>query len=372
MFFAFTEEQEDFRASLRRLLTDRAPSSRVRETFDAGCDPSLWKLLTEDMGLPGLHVPEELGGQGFGYLETAVVFAELGRCLAPVPMAATTFAMEAILRCGSPEQRQRLIPDLADGSRTGALGLSSGADIPDTGLPADTPVAVSGTADEVVLHGTVRHVLHGAAADRLVLPAADPGSSDAALHVVDVDAPGVTVAAADSLDLTRPVATVILEGAAGERLTAGTGTEGIHQALDVARTLLAFESIGAAERCLELSVEYATSRVQFNRPIGSFQSIKHRCADMAIEIDATRGAAMYAAMVLDQDPIEFARTAPLAKAQAAETLRQCAHGMIQVHGGIGFTWEHDSHLYYRRATANEVLLGDVEELREIAADRAGI
>ncbi|KAA9150217.1 acyl-CoA dehydrogenase [Amycolatopsis acidicola] len=350
MYFAFTEEQEEFRASLRRLLTERAPSARVREVLDAGHDPMLWKLLVQDMGLPGLHVPEEYGGQGFGYLETAVVFQELGRALAPVPMAASTFAIEAILRCGTEEQRRSLLPGLASGERIGALAV--------TGARPDDAVRVDGDR----LHGKVNWVAHGHVADVLVVPA------DGGLYVVEKGAPGLTVERVDSLDLTRPVSTLVLEGVPAQRL----GADGVERVLDVARTLLAFEALGAAEQCLDISVEYAKTRVQFNRPIGSFQGIKHLCAEMAIEIDASLGAAMYAAMILDEDPVEFAQVATLAKAQAAETVRQCAEGMIQVHGGIGFTWEHDSHLYYRRAKAIEVWLGGVTELRDLLADRVGI
>ena len=362
MYFAFSQEQEDFKASLRNLLVDQMPTSRVRESFQAGYDKGLWKVLTNEMAITGLHLPEALGGQGFTYQETALVMAELGRCLAPVPVLATNLAIEAIRACGTPEQQAALIPDLAGGERIGAVAVAATRDLE----PATATVSATSTSDGPVLDGVVPLALHGHVADLLVVPAVDGGA--VRLFVVEASAPGVAVTQLPSLDLTRPVSEVRLSAAPAHRLDGDGTTTALERFADGARLLIAFESLGAAERCLELAVEYARTRHQFNRPIGSFQAIKHLCSDMAIELDASLGAAMYAAMTADEDTDEFAAVAGLVKAQASEVFTQCASYVIQVHGGIGFTWEHDCHLYYRRAKANEVLLGDIDELRTRSID----
>jgi alkylation response protein AidB-like acyl-CoA dehydrogenase len=210
--------------------------------------------------------------------------------------------------------------------------------------------------------------LHGHVADQFVVPAAADGA--VGFHVVAADAPGVTVERLPSFDITRPVAHLRLADAPAEALSAGSPAD-VNRVLDVARVLLAAEMLGGAEACLERTVEYARARRQFDRPIGSFQAVKHACAEMMIELDATRAAVMFAAMSV-ADRREFHIGAPLAKAQAADTYVMCAGSAIQLHGGIAFTWEHDLHLYFRRAKTTAALFGSSARHRALLADRAGL
>lgn len=354
MHFAFEEEQEEFRGILRGMLGDRVTSASRRESLDQGMDTQLWRLLTQEMGVPGLHVAEDDGGSGFSLLETAVVVAETGRALAVVPVVSTILALEAVLRCGSDAQRERWAPSLASGEIIGALGVRDTSDLVGAGVVATG----SGT---VVLDGTLS-VLDAGVADLLIVPARDDAGI-VRLHAVAANAPGVTVTPVASLDLTRPLAEVSFAGAPAEALP----VDGVTDVITLARILLAFESIGVAERALDLAVDYAGTRHQFNRAIGSFQAVKHKCAEVAVEVDLAVGAAMYAAMLaVDGDP-RTAAAAALANAQASEALRRSASELLQILGGIGFTWEHDGHLFYRRAKANEVLFGTPSDLRDVAA-----
>jgi len=359
MDFRYSAEQDDFRASLRGFLRDQAPSPRVREVAAAdGHDRRLWKRLCSELELPALHAPPEYGGAGATLVETAIVFCELGRALTPVPFAATTFAIDAILRMGDDEQRKSLLAGLLSGEQIGAFAASGSA----------ATVRAERRGGRTVLTGECAPVLHGHVADLFVVPAVADGALE--LHVVAADAPGVAVVPLPSFDITRPVAKLQLSQARAEALTAGSSDE-VERVLDVARVLLAAEMLGGAEACLQLAVEYAGSRRQFGRPIGSFQAVKHACAEMMIEIDATRAAVMFAAMSA-ADAHELQIAAPLAKAQAADTFVLCAGSAIQIHGGIAFTWEHDLHLYFRRAKTTEALFGSSARHRALLADRAGL
>lgn len=367
MYFAFDEDQEEFRSSLRRLLSERAPMTRVRDIAAAGGhDADTWQLLTSNMGVPGLHVAEKFGGGGFSFLETSLVAQELGRALTPVPMVTTTGAIEAVLALGTEEQHRALLPGLVDGSVIGTLALS-GAD--DTTV-AGARVRAAGEPSAPALTGRVDYVAFGHVADLLVIPALVPAGDTVGLYVVDAQAGGVAVTAQSSLDPTRPVATVELTDAKAHLL--GSDPAAIGRVVDLVRILLANEALGAAEAALDMAVSYAKQRVQFNRPIGSFQAIKHKCADMAIAIDAVQATVMYASMCADQGNDEFGRVAVMAKAQASECLTLCAAQNIQVHGGIGFTWEADPHLYFRRAKATEPLFGNNTHHTELLADLVGI
>lgn len=366
MDFRYGTEHDDFRASLRGFLRSAAPPDQVRAVSAAdGHDQRLWRRLCTELGLAGLHVAERRGGAGGTLVEAAIAFEELGRALTPVPLAATVFAIEAILRMGSEEQQSRLLPGLLAGDQPAALAVSGPAD-------TDTATATVHAADynvaRVLLSGEYAPVLHGHAAGMFVVPAVTDGV--VVLHVVDADDPGVRVERLPSFDTTRPVSRLRLARARAEPLTAGT-SDGIDRVVDTARVLLAAEMLGGAEACLDMAVEYACSRKQFGRSIGSFQAVKHACADMMIEIDASRAAVMFASMTAD-DPDQLRICAPLAKAQAADTFTQCAGSAIQVHGGIAFTWEHDLHLYFRRAKSSEALFGSSAQHRALLADRAGL
>jgi len=368
MDFRYTDDQNQFRTALRDFLQQACPPARVREIAAAGGhDPNLWRRMCGELELPGLHVSDRYGGSGATLSETAIAFEELGRALTPAPLLGTVAVIEALLRMGSAEQRNRLLPALVRGTRIGAI-----AACPDITRPADTRSAdaVSLTADFAsgapVLTGECSPVLDDTAADLFVLPAVTDGA--AAAYLVAADAPGLAREPLPSFDPTRPVSKLTLAGTPAEPLTAPGGW---NRTLDVTRVLIAAEALGGATACLQKSVEYACQRTQFGRPIGSFQAVKHACAEMMVEIEATRVAVMFAALTAG-DPGQLALTAPLVKAQAADTFTLCAETALQVHGGIAFTWEHDIHLYYRRAKTTEALFGGSTHHRALLADRVGL
>ena len=353
MDFEYSTEQDDFRAALRGFLRDQAPPHLISAD---GHDRTLWRRLCTKLELSGLHIPAECGGAGATLVETAIACTELGRALAPVAFATNTFAMEAILRLGDEAQRKSLLAALVSGEQIAAFA-ATGATVKEVACD-----------DGSLLTGECTPVLHGHVADLFVVPVSHHGG--VRVHVVRADAPGVCVERLPSFDLTRPVARLRLTQAPADTLVAGD-PDAFDRVLDVARVLLAAEMLGGAEACLDMAVEYACRRRQFDRAIGSFQAVKHACAEMMIEIDATRAAVMFAAMSAstgDELPI----AAPLAKAQAADTFVQCASSAIQIHGGIAFTWEHDLHLYFRRATTTAALFGSSAQHRALLADRAGL
>ncbi|BBX96618.1 acyl-CoA dehydrogenase [Mycobacterium lacus] len=346
-------------------MDEQAAGARVREAAAAdGHDRRLWRRLCTELELPALHAPPEYGGAGATLIETAIVFCELGRALTPVPFAATTFAIDAVLRMGDQEQCKSLLPGLLSGETIGAFAASG----PNQVHPSGATVRADRRDGRTLLTGDCGPVLHGHVADVFVVPAVADGA--VLFYVVAADAPGVAVERLPSFDITRPVATLQLTRAPAETLAAGSADD-LERVLDVARMLLAAEMLGGAEACLDLAVEYAKSRRQFDRPIGSFQAVKHACADMMIEVDATRATVMFAAMsAVDGEELRIA--APLAKAQAADAFALCAGSAIQIHGGIAFTWEHDLHLYLRRAKTTEALFGSSAHHRDLLADRAGL
>ncbi|MCK0090706.1 acyl-CoA/acyl-ACP dehydrogenase [Rhodococcus sp. HNM0563] len=367
MYFEFNEDQEEFRGSLRKLLSERAPLTRVRQVAETrGYDSSTWQLLASDMGVPGIHVPEELGGSGFSLLETCVVVQELGRALTPVPVITTIGAMEAIRGLGSAAQQEELVPGLASGETIGTLALSSNRDLEVDGAA----VRASAEGDTHTLTGRVDYVAFGHTADLLVVPAVTPSGNEIGLYVVAATASGVTIESRETLDLTRPLASVQLAGAPARLL--GSDHAAIVRVVDLVRILLANEAIGSSKAILDMAVDYAKQRVQFNRPIGSFQAIKHKCADMAIAIDSAEATVMFASMSAAGESKDFRLAALMAKAQGSECLTLCASQNIQVHGGIGFTWEADPHLYFRRAKSIEPLFGSKVHHNDMLADLVGI
>ncbi|SBS79808.1 Butyryl-CoA dehydrogenase [uncultured Mycobacterium sp.] len=364
MDFRYNSEQRELRDSMRAFLQEAAPLSWVRDVAGAHRhDERLWQRLCRELELPGLSVPPEYGGVGGTLVEATIVFEEFGRALTPIPLASHMFAVHAVLGLGNEEQRHRLLPGLLTGERIAAFAATG----PGAGDPASVTVSATRHDRRTVLDGVCTPVLHGHLAGLFVIPAR---TDDAVvLYAVDADAPGVSVERLPSFDITRPVARVTLRQAAAEPLEADP--DDFERVLDIARVLLAAEMLGGAEACLALSIEYSCSRRQFDRAIGMFQAVKHMCAEMAIEIDATRVAVMFAAISAD-DPGELAIAAPLVKAQAADTFTLCAGTATQVHGGIAFTWEHDLHLYLRRAKTTEALFGSSTQHRALLADRVGL
>ncbi|MEU5341629.1 acyl-CoA dehydrogenase family protein [Streptomyces sp. NPDC020766] len=350
----YSEEEEALRAAVRDLLTDLcdAPGVIARTESDRPHDPELWKALSDGMGLAGLLVPEAQGGQGATHREVAVVVEELGRAVAPVPyLTSAVVATETLLACGSDEAAE-LLTALASGRTIGALAVALSAG---PGVPYKS-VRHEGGA----LHGELTGIADAVAADVLLVPAEDGG-----LYAVDADADGVTVTPQVSLDLTRPVATVTLDGAPARLLTPNAAPA-VRRALRAGAGLLASEQLGLADWCLTETVRYLKERKQFNRPVGGFQALKHRLAQVWLEAVNLRAAARNAADALStgEDPDV---AVAVAQAYAAQVAVHAAEEAVQLHAGIGMTWEHPVHLYLKRAKADSIAYGTAGAHRETLA-----
>jgi alkylation response protein AidB-like acyl-CoA dehydrogenase len=373
MNFAFSEEQEAFRDGVRRFCAERWSLAEVRRMLDTplGFERTVWKQMAGELGLQGLLVPEALGGQGAGFLELGLALEVLGRELAGGPFLASLCATLAILEAGSESDRREWLPALAAGDAVAALARVAGPDRDGAeGLPFEARPA--GAA--FLLRGGPELVLDAPAADLLVVPARRPGARGVeavSLFVARADGPGVRIAACEPLDLTRRLGELTLEDAPGRPLGAeGEGGAALARTLDLAAVALAAEMVGGAARCLELAVEHAKTRIQFGRPIGSFQAIQHKAAEVLLEVESARAAAWWACWVAEErDTQDLPLAASLAKAAAADAYRRAAAECLQIHGGIGFTFEHDAHLFFRRAHASDALFGDAAVHRARLADR---
>ncbi|MBB3666141.1 alkylation response protein AidB-like acyl-CoA dehydrogenase [Prauserella sediminis] len=348
----YSDVETDLRASVRDLLNDRCePASLLaRVESDEPYDLELWHTLARELGAAGLAVPEELGGQGASTREVALVLEELGRSVAPVPfLGSAVLATSALLACDTASAEVAdLVRKLASGTSTGALAvpLSTMAD-------AEFPTAVTAAADGT-LSGTVRSVADGTAADVFVVPATGPDGPG----LYAVEATAAEVSAPVSFDLTRPIADVTFGGAAATRLAGSDRAPGaVTGALSTGAGLLASEQLGLAQWCLDETVEYLKGRYQFGRPVGSFQALKHRLADLWLELVGARAAARYAADTLARGDADAPVAVAMAQSYCAETAVHAAEECIQLHGGIGMTWEHPAHLYLKRAKASQVAFG---------------
>jgi len=379
MNFAFTEEQEELKKGARQFLENYSASEHVRAMMetDDGYDPQVWSRISSELGWPSLHIPEEYGGSGFSYVELIAVMEEMGRALLCAPFfSSVCLAANALLVGGTEEQKQEHLPGIAAGETIATVAFTE----PNGKWDASgiqTTATVDG--DSVVLEGTKSFVIDGHTANLLIVAARQPGTSGedgVDLYAVPADTAGVERRLLNTMDMTRKQAEVKLEGAripASNRLgDAGSGWATLSKTLDLAAVALAAEQVGGAQRCLDMSVEYAKVRVQFGRPIGSFQAIKHKCADMLLEVESSRSAAYYAGWAAAEDNEELLTVAPLAKAYCSDAYFHCAAENIQIHGGIGFTWEHDAHLYFKRAKSSEILFGDATYHRELLAQRIGL
>jgi alkylation response protein AidB-like acyl-CoA dehydrogenase len=366
-----TEEQEELRASVRRFLADKAPSEAVRRWMesDEGHDAALWQQMAGQLGLQGIAVPEEFGGAGYGPVELGIVMEELGRSLLPAPFFATVaLAGQALVHSGDQAAQARWLPGIVDGTLTATLALTE-----EQGGAALESVGATATAQESgwALSGTKMFVVDGASAD-LVLVVARTGDG-LGLFAVEADAAGVTRTRLDALDPTRRLGRIELDEAPATRVgPAGDATEFLQRVLDLAVVSLAHEQVGGASACLESAVEYAKIRVQFDRPIGSFQAIKHKCADLLLEVEGARSAAYSAAWTAAEDVAGLPVAAALAGSYCSEAYTHAAKEHIQIHGGIGYTWEHDAHLYLKRAKSSELLFGAPVRHRARLADLIGI
>jgi alkylation response protein AidB-like acyl-CoA dehydrogenase len=369
--FAFSEEQEELRRSVRRFLDDKSPIPEVRrlmETTD-GYDPAVWAQMGTQLGLQGLAIPEEHGGSGFTYVELIVVLEEMGRSLLCAPYFATiALAANAILTSGDDAAKKELLPGIATGDTIATLAFTE-----DNGRWDEGGIATAATraGDGWTLDGHKMFVLDGNVANLLVVAARTPAGLS--LFAVEGDAPGLTRTPLATMDQTRKQARLELAGVPGRLIGAdGGASAGLSRTLDLAAVALAAEQVGGAQRCLDMSVEYAKERVQFGRPIGSFQAIKHKCADMLLEVESAKSAAYYAGWAAAESSDELPVVASLAKAYCSDAYFHAAAENIQIHGGIGFTWEHDAHLYFKRAKSSELLLGDPTYHRELLAQRIGL
>jgi len=374
--FAFSEEQEELRLTVRRFLEDKSPSSEVRRLMETteGYDEGVWKQMAQELGLQSLHIPEAHGGQGFTFVELGIVLEEMGRVLLCAPYFSTVvLAANAIMNAGTDEEQAALLPAIASGETIATLAFTE----PNGRWDASgITMEAAKQGDGYVLNGTKMFVIDGHTANQIVVVARSAGTSGEdgiSFFTVDGDASGLTRTPLATMDQTRKQAKLEFSGVQAKPLGAlGSGWAALSKTLDQAAVGLSNEMVGGAQKVLDMSVEYAKVRVQFGRPIGSFQAIKHKCADMLLEVESAKSAAYYAAWSAAEDNDELPVVASLAKAYCSDAYFHAAAENIQIHGGIGFTWEHDAHLYFKRAKSSEILLGDATYHRELLAQRIGI
>ncbi len=374
--FAFTDEQEQFRASVRRFLNDRSPTTEVRRLMATaeGYDPAVWRQLSEELALAGVHIPERYGGAGFGMVELCIVTEEMGRALLCAPYFSTAvLAANAVMNAGTEAGKSGLLPALAKGARLATLAITEPEGNWD---PASVKTVATPDADAYRLDGVKSYVVDGHVADLLIVAARTPntaGREGLALFTLDANAGGVQRRLLQSMDPTRKLARIEFRGAHAKALgNLDGGADPILRTLDQAAIALASEMVGGAQTMLDSAVSYAKLRVQFGRTIGSFQAIKHKLADMLLEVELAKSAAYYAAQAATADDPEWPALASLAKAAASETYLHTAAECIQVHGGIGFTWDNDTHLWFKRAKSSEVFLGQPSYHRELLMRRWGV
>ncbi len=349
MNFDFSDEQKQLRDEARRFLSENCTPKHVRAILEGKdtYDRALWKGLAE-LGLIGVAIPEEFGGAGAGRLELCVVAEELGRALAPVPYSSTVYlAAELLMLAGSDAQKQAWLPKIASGDAIGTLALAEGIGDP-------TPQSIKTTAAGGKVSGTKTLVPDGGIADFAIVVARE------GLFLVELNGAGVSRENVETVDPTRNHARIVFNGAAGEPLGAGADAWSlVNNVLDRAAVLVAFEQIGGSDRALEMGRDYALDRIAFGRPIGSFQAIKHMLADMYVAATLARSNAYYGAWALSTDAGELAEAAANARVSATQAYQLCSKNNTQVHGGMGFTWEFDCHLYYRRSNLLALTLGSL-------------
>lgn len=374
MDFGLNEDQETLARYAREFLTAECPMSFVRTMMEGETahDPSFYAKMA-GLGWMAIAIPEEFGGQGMSYVDLAVLLEETGRAVLPGPFFATVgLAAPVILEAGTDEQRKSLLPPIASGERTATVAYteaSARVDASGVELPARSENG------GFVLTGTKSFVLDAHVANTIIVAArtseADDPTEGVTLFLVDREADGVSVKQLKTMDMTRRLCEVSLDGlkvgADAVLGDVGKGWSRLERALHGSAALLSAECVGGANQVLDMSVEYARNRIQFGRPIGSFQAVKHKCADMLVDVELARSAMYYAAWSASSDESELALAASMAKSFCSDAYLRVATNGIHVHGGIGFTWEHDMHIYFKRAKANEVLLGDPTHHRDLVS-----
>lgn len=350
MNFDFSDDQKQLREQVRRFLDDRCSTRGARARLEgAPPDAALWTGIAE-MGWAGAAVPEAYGGVGLGYVDLCVIAEELGRCAAPVPFSSSVYlAAEAVLRGGDEDQKRRWLPALASGETVGTLALSEGPKAP-------SPANLATRFENGRLTGTKLPVVDADVAGMAVVAARD-AAGKAVLCVADLSGEGVTVEPVESIDPSRSHARVAFAGTPAEALGGAPGWETVERVMDAAAVLFAFEQIGGAQRCLDMARDYALERHAFGRQIGSYQAIKHKLADVWVAIEIARSNAYYGAWALANDAADLPVAAAAARIGASEAFWQAAKENIQTHGGMGFTWELDCHLFYRRANLLGLQIG---------------
>ena len=370
MAFIFTEDQEQFRDSVSRFLKDKSSTPDVRSLMatEPGFNPDVWVQLSQQLGMTGVHMPEDLGGAGFGAVEMAIVCEEMGKSLYCGPyFASAVCAASAIRLAADSTQMEALLPEIIAGERIACLAVSE-----HQGVWSDENFSTTAVARDsgYLINGLKRFVVDGGNADLIVVVAKD----DTGVGFYTVDANDVTVTALESMDPTRKLAHIQFTDSPAQKLANG-GSDQLKLLLDIASTALANEMVGGAQTLLDSALSYTQLRFQFGRSIASFQAIKHRLADLLLELELAKSAAYQAAQTLASSalwcadgqaahPEQVTEHASLAKAAASEVYLHTALECIQMHGGIGFTWENDTHLWFKRAKSSEVLLGTPAQHRE--------
>ncbi|MDF1595560.1 MAG: acyl-CoA/acyl-ACP dehydrogenase [Acidimicrobiia bacterium] len=370
--FALTEEQEMLRQTTRQFLADRVSPTVVRDLMETetGFDAALWQSGAE-LGWHSLAIPEEYGGAGYTFAELSVVLEEMGRALFPGPFLSTVvMAANAILIGGSDSQKKELLPGIAMGESVMTMALFEGSH---GAVTDDIRMTAAQDGGDWVLDGVKKNVLFGHVAGTIVTAARTPNGLS--LFLVPADAGGLSAEHVPTLDAIRKQATVTFAGVrlGPEALLGSEGTAGdvIDQVLRLASVALSLEQVGGAQWCLETSVEHGQTRFQFGRAIGSFQAIKHRLADMLVSVEHAKSTAYHAARIVD-DATEMLVAAPLAKSVCSEAYLGAASDTIQILGGTGFTWEHDTHLYFKRAKSTSLMFGGVRHQRRLLAEALGL
>jgi alkylation response protein AidB-like acyl-CoA dehydrogenase len=369
--FAFDDEQEALRSTVRRFLADTSPEAEVRRLMETskGYDPDVWRQLAGQLGLLGLIVPEAYGGSGFSYLELIVVFEEMGRSLLCAPFFSTVaMATTLLLALDDDAASKDLLPRIADGSCVATVALAEQKGSWNTG---DVAMAAGRDGAGWTLSGEKFYVVDGHVADViLVVARTEAGTS---VFAVESRAVGLVADLSSTMDKTRKLAHLTFDNTPARLIgPEGEADGALARMLDLAAIALAAEQVGGAQRVLEIAVGYAKIREQFGRPIGSFQAIKHKCANMLMEIEAAKSAAYYAGWAAAGDDPELPVLASVAKAYCSDAYVHAAAENIQIHGGIGFTWEHPAHLYFKRAKSSELFLGAPDYHRERLLQGIGI
>ncbi len=371
MDFGFSEEQEMLRQSARNLLEKECPSTLVRRLMEEerGYEPELWKKIAE-LGWLGLVIPEAYGGSALGYVDLVLVLEEMGRVVLPSPFIWTVMVAEAINRAGSEAQKKALLPKIAAGELIATIAWMEPSGL--WGADGITAAARQNGSD-FVIDGAKLFVNDGHIAGCMLVAArtAGHGADGVTLFAIESSRAGVSVTPLTTMDQTRKLSEVKFAGVKATSADVvgevGNGWKTLAAIIDRGKVMLAAEMMGGAQKVLDMTVEYAKVRTQFGRPIGSFQAVQHKCANMMIDVESAKSAVYYAAWAVSNGVAEAPLAAALAKAAASDAFRRVSADGIQVHGGIGFTWEHDMHLYFKRAKSSEFTFGDATYNRELVA-----